>query len=120
MGKIINGILVSQFAKGWWGVNGEGEELLNKLGLEGDTIPFSVENYLSTGRLSLRTINGVAEVTVTKHDAHFDFSCKWPNKTLSFKLYREWDGTDLGEIIKMESYSVGECTRKVLTSKSVL
>lgn len=117
---MINGVVVSQFIKGWWGNNGEGQELLRQLGLPNE-LPFNVENYLNTGKFIMPLFNGsTIKVAISKYDTHFEFSCKWPSKKYCFKLFREWEGVDIDEIIKMESYSIGECTRKIMISKDVL
>lgn len=121
MAKMINGVVVQQFIKGWWGENGEGKALLTALGLPSDEIPFEVEQYLTEGKFSVRLNDGfVANVTINKQDAYFEFACKWPDRKYCFKLFREWDGAELDTIIRMESYSIGECTRKIMTSKSIL
>lgn len=121
MVKVVNGIITQQFIKGWWGGNDEGETLLSALGLPTDKVPFDVEEYLNKGKTQISLDNGAtAEVTVNKQDAYFEFMCEWPGKRYHFKLFREWDGMELDTILKMESYSIGECTRKVMTSKSIL
>ena len=117
MAKMINGVVVQQFIKGWWGENGEGKALLAALDLPSDKIPFEVEQYLTEGKFSVRLNDGfVANVTINKQE----FACKWPDCKYCFKLFREWDGAELDTIIRMESYSIGECTRKIMTSKSIL
>lgn len=120
MGKVINGISVTQFIKGWWGSNDEGLRLLFQLGLPNE-LPFNAEQYLNTGNFTITLFNGATiGVTINKCDTYFEFTSKWPDKRFCFRLYREWDGANIDEIIKMESYAVGECTRRVLTSKSIL
>lgn len=121
MGKIINGIIVQQFVKGWWGEKNEGKTLLSTLNLPTEAIPFDVEEYLNTGKFVLTLSNDMtANVTISKQDSYFEFTCKWTDRKYCFKLFREWDGTEIDTIIQMESYAVGECTRKILTSKSIL
>lgn len=121
MSKIVNGIMLQQFIKGWWGENDEGVLLLQSLGLSNSCIPFDVENFLKTNEFSIDLNNNVsALVNINKQDAYYEFVCKYPNKKYHFKLFREWDGVDVDTIIKMESYAVGECTRKILTSRSIL
>lgn len=121
MGRMTNGIIIQQFIKGWWGKKHEGEKLLHALGLPTDALPFDVEEYLNTGKFTLHLSNKmVAEVTINKQDTYFEFTCKWTDRKHCFKLFREWDGTEIDTIIKMESYAIGECTRKIMTSKSIL
>lgn len=121
MSKIINGIIVQQFIKGWWGENKDGKMLLQHLDLPTNTMPFDAEELLRTNRIAIYLVNDIAvEITINKQDAYYEFTCKYPDKRFRFKLFREWDGTDIDTIIKMESYAVGECVRKVLTSRSVL
>lgn len=121
MVKIVNGVIVQQFVKGWWGEKNEGERLLRALDLPANILPFDVEQYLNTGKFTLSLCNKIsAEVTINKQDAYYEFMCKWPDRKYCFKLFREWDGTEIDTIIRMESYAVGECTRKIITSKSIL
>lgn len=121
MGKIINGIIVQQFINGWWGENNEGNILLHSLGLPADTLPFDVEQLLNTGEFVVFTSNKIViKVTINKQDTYFEFMCKWPDKKYCFKLFRNWDGIEIDTIIKMESYAVGECVRKIITNKSIL
>lgn len=107
MGKIINGINVQHFISGWHGQCA-------------DTIPFDVESLLTTGQCVI-IVDGVKNhITIDRQDSFFELSCKYLNKKRSFKLFREWDGMDIDIIIKMESYSLGECVRKILTGKNIL
>lgn len=120
MGKVINGISLQQFKRGWWGEKEEGVTLLNSLGLPTDKLPFDVEAYLTSSGMVVKVNNNEAKITMNKQDLCFEFVCKWKNEKHSFKLYREWDGLDLDTIIDLESYAVGECTRKVMTNRNML
>lgn len=119
--KIINGIIVQQFIKGWWGDNQDGKKLLQFLGLPINTLPFDAEELLRANKIVIYLVDNIAvEISIDKQDAYYEFTCKYPDKKFRFKLFREWDGVDIDTIIKMESYAVGECVRKVLTSRSIL
>jgi hypothetical protein len=120
MRKIINGITTQDFISGWWGKHNEGVSVLNAIGLPTDKIPFDIKELLTTEQCTITIDDAQVTLMINKQDAFFEFSCKSLNRKRSFKLYREWDGTDLDTIIKMESYSVGECVRKILVNKNIL
>lgn len=120
MNKVVNGINIQDFISGWWGQHNEGANVLKSIGLPSDKIPFDIEKFVTDGQCVIPVEDTEIHVAMQKQDNLFEFSCKHLNKRRSFRLYREWDGTDINTIIKMESYSVGECVRQILISKNIL
>lgn len=120
MSKIVNGINIQNFISGWWGEHDEGLNVLSSIGLPTDTIPFDIEKFLATGKCIIIIGGTEAHISIDKQDNCFEFSYKCLNEKRSFKLFREWDGTDIDVIIKMESYSLGECVRQILIGKNIL
>lgn len=121
MRTIINGVNVKQFIKGWWGEHGDGNKLLSELSLPLDTFPFSVESFLKHRRTSFKDGNGhTVAVWFKGDDNKFEFSRSCQGKNRSIKLFREWGAENLDSIIEFESYSIGECVRKIILGKSIV
>ncbi len=121
MNSVINGINVQQFAKGWWGEHAEGERLLEMLELPQYIIPFDVERFLKTQPVIIHCPNGEeAEVCFSKRDQFFEFTCSFKGKRRNMKLFREWETESLDMLLLFESYSVGECVRKILAGESII
>lgn len=103
MSKLINGILVQQFIKGWYDASGTYD------------IPFDIEAYLNTGEAVLKMPNGAtATLVMSKQDDYYEFAFK--GRRHRIKLYREWDGVDLDVIVNLESYAIGEYTKMAINS----
>ena len=120
MRKMIKGVSVQHFLSGWWGRN-SGKKLLQELGLSTDELPFDVECFLERGTAMFKdSVGESVSVCYKKHDTHFEFGCIYHNKRRAFKLYREWKGENLDTIIQLESYSIGDCTRQIISGKSII
>lgn len=118
---IVNGINTKHFENGWWGEHGEGNSLLNELGLPADKVPFSVGGFLKNMSLSFSDSNGETVWVGFKMDEErFEFSCKYLGKLRVTKLFREWQREDIDTILMMESYSIGECVRKIIAGNSLI
>lgn len=121
MSVFCYGIDVQYFIKGWWGEHGEGESLLQTLALPSIAIPFRVKSLLENETVTFKD-GADQEITVwfNKHDTHFEFNCSYMGKQRHIRLYREWETETLDDIIRFESYSIGECVRKIIMGESVV
>lgn len=108
--KVVNGIIVEAFQKGW---QEDGHENL--------PVPFNIEDYFVNGRANI-TLSGkkTFEVSFTKTDGLFEFSCGNTQLKKPMKLYREWKNESLEMIMWLESVAIGDCTRKVLQGEKLL
>lgn len=121
MGKFIKGVSVQHFLSGWWGEHNNGKELLQELGLPTDELPFDVERFLERGTVEFKDSMGEnISVCYKKHDTHFEFGCIYHNKRRAFRLFREWESESLDAIIQLESYSIGDCIRQIISGKSIV
>lgn len=108
MAKIINGINVDGFKKGWNGANGQ------------SFIPLNIEKYLRYGRAEILSDVERRSVSFKRDDGMFLFSCGDSELRRPMKLYREWRNESLDMIMWLESVAVGECTRKVIQGERLL
>lgn len=108
MAKIINGINVNGFKRGWNGANGQ------------FPIPLNIEKYLKCGQTEILLDNEHRNVSFTREDGMFLFSCGNSELRRPMKLYREWRNESLDMIMWLESVAVGECTRKVIQGEKLL
>ena len=121
MRKFIKGVSVQHFLSGWWGENNSGKILLQELGLPSDELPFNVEQFLERGTIVFKDSEGEnISVCYKKNDTHFEFGCIYQNKRRAFRLYREWESESLDAIIQLESYSIGDCVRQIISGKSIV
>ena len=121
MSKVVNGISVQHFISGWWGEHDEDKESIRELGLPLDEMPFDVERFLQRKTICFK--DGYGEkisVCFKKHDTHFEFGCIYKDKKRSVRLYREWETEALDTIIQLESWSIGDCTRRIIVGKSLI
>lgn len=115
MAKMINGIIQEVFEKGWWGNRGEGGKFLQKIALPTNKIPFDVGAYLSFQSMTLWTPKYEFITSFVKNDYRFEFYTLLNGKRFKQYLYREWETEDLGLVIHLESYAVGEYTRNMMS-----
>lgn len=121
MSKVVKGISVQHFTAGWWGEHLEGKQLLAELGLPTNKMPFSVEQFLRKETVTLKDSNGdKASIWFHKCDSHFEFGCIYKEKQRKIRLFREWETEDLDTTIQLESYSIGDCTRKIIFGESIV
>lgn len=119
--NIVNGINLYYFNAGWWGKQNEGKMLLQNLGLSEEKIPFNVKQYIKNESISFVDCLGAKiSICFKKYDTHFEFNCIFNNKKRTVRLYREWTEETFDAIIQFESYSIGECTRQIISGKSVI
>lgn len=110
MTKVINGIMVDGFKKGW-----------RCKDLPPRPIPFDVDEYLSNGFADIGLPNGKSKrIAFTRGDDLFEFSYDGTQIKRPMKLYREWRNESLDMIMQLESYAIGECTRKVIEGYRLL
>lgn len=112
---MINGIIQEVFEKGWWGNHGEGSQFLQKIALPTNKIPFDVGAYLSSQSMTLWTPKYEFITSFVKNDYRFEFYTLLNGKRFKQYLYREWETEDLGLVIHLESYAVGEYTRNMMS-----
>lgn len=115
MAKMINGIIQEVFEKGWWGKNAEGKEFLERVSLSAFEIPFDVERYLTAQNMTIWTPQYEFITSFVRNDYRFEFYTSLNGKKFKQYLYREWDTEDLGLVIHLESYAVGEFTRNIMS-----
>ena len=112
---MINGVNSEDFLSGWWGNDCEGSGLLNKMGVSTETLPFSMDKYLSSHTEEFNDCDGnVARICFKARNPYFEFVGIYKGKKRVTRLYREWDDDDIDMIIHLESQAIGECTRVVL------
>lgn len=115
MAKMVNGMIQEVFEKGWWGNHGEGEKFLREISLPTTVLPFDASAYLSSQSMTLWTPKYEFITSFVKNDYRFEFYTLLNGKRFKQYLYREWETEDLGLVIHLESYAVGEYTRNMMS-----
>lgn len=121
MSRILYNVSIQHFIAGWWGEHSEGRKLLQMLGLPPDKIPFNVEQFLKNKSVTLKDAwRNRIMVWLNKSDTLFEFNCTYLDKRRHIRLYREWEAESVERIIQYESYSIGECVRKIIMGESIV
>lgn len=121
MSKVFYGVNIQHFTAGWWGEHSESNKLLQMLGLPPNRIPFCVEWFLRNRSIILKDAErNKIMVWFTKNDIMYEFHCIYKDRRRHIRLYREWETVDVERIVQLESYSIGECARKIIMGESIV
>ena len=98
----VKGFYINELTRGFFGDHYEGKEMLKRMGLPSDTVPFSVAVFLVTISFKLKLNQLECFGTYLK-------------KRKSIRLFREWGNHEDPEVIaRLESEAIGDCCMRCI------
>ncbi len=119
--KKICGFIVDDVERGFFGDMDGGGILLENMGLNPNEVPFSIINYLETGKTEWPDKDGnLAKVSFRLTDEKIICTGKYLGEEQTIQLFREWESyEDKNMICKLESEALGELTMRVIFEKFI-
>lgn len=117
----INGIVVRDFERGFWGDMGGAEIMFENMGLDPDVLPFSAVNFLETGNAEWHDIDGnVARISYKITDEKIVCTGSYLGEEQTFQMVREWEPYESKEMVcRLESEALGEWTMRTIFEKFI-
>lgn len=102
MAKIINGVLRDEFIHGYCGEANA-------------SVPFKVDKFLKNRSVMFKLERKKwCNICFTVLDDRIELRYSDDEDRRILKLFREWPGYSLDDIIKLESVALGNCVRKII------
>lgn len=119
MKQKINGFYIKDFITGFFSDMDGGGILLENMGLDADTIPFDVIDYLQYGYVEWNDKDGnIAKVSYTADEKQIECMGEYLGKPHSIRLDKISDDERVDmtktEVCRLESEALGELTMRVI------
>ncbi len=112
----IFGYNVNDFTHGFIGECNEGSDMLMKMGLKSDTLPFSAFMFLKNRHAIWKDKdNNVAKIAFILKPDQIECFGSYLGKKKSIRVFREWDIHENKELItRLESEAIGDLCMKCI------
>lgn len=109
-------LLKAEIISGFFGDRGEGNEVLNRMGLPSDTLPFDIDDFISKRCASWLDADGlVAEVIFDITPIQIECFGFYKGEKKSMRVFREWGNDECPEMIQvLESEAIGDLCMRCL------
>lgn len=106
----IRGFYLSEVIYGFFGDQDEGRIMLSKMGLQEDTIPFSVATFIRNKRTFWRDNKGnVARISYRLRPDAIECRGSYMKKEKMIRVIREWGSHENKDLIaRLESIAIGD------------
>lgn len=111
------GLYITEFIRGFFGKNNEGNAMLENMGLSDEVVPFSVALFLQNGEIQWKDSDGmVAYITYRFKPGMLECYGAYKGKHKTSRLFLEWNHyEDKETITRLESEAIGDlCMRCIL------
>lgn len=112
----VKGFYINELTRGFFGDHYEGKEMLKRMGLPSNTVPFSVAVFLQNQRVFWQDKDG-NRVTISFKLKLNQLECfgTYLKKRKSIRLFREWGNHEDPEVIaRLESEAIGDCCMRCI------
>lgn len=108
------GYYIAEFTRGFFGEQNEGREMLEKMGLPVDAIPFSSAVFLQNKKIRWKDSDGkTASISYKVKPGILECRGSYLGKEKTSRIFLEWSSNEDPElIVKLESEAIGDlCMR---------